>query len=111
MPRQIPPIIKIGPYHYTVHTSPDEIQRRIREEGGEELLGHHDSRELTITIDPEQAHDQTADTLLHEILHAVVGMTNLDDRFGRHEEEIVSRLTPALLSVIRDNPSLIRFLA
>ena len=51
--------------------------------------------------------DATADTLLHECLHAIwcQARRNKDD-----EEEIVSALAPRILSLLRDNPKLVSFL-
>lgn len=61
-----------------------------------------------IAIREGLSEDQTSDTLLHEVLHAVFLATGLngEDR----EEELIERLTPMLLQVIRDNPDLIQTL-
>lgn len=49
-----------------------------------------------------------ADTLLHEVLHAVWAHMGLDDK---HEEEaVVNRLSTGLSTVMYDNPDLVDFI-
>lgn len=53
------------------------------------------------------------DTLLHESLHAIVHMSGMQHSLGfddAEEERMIRVLTPWLVSLIRDNPSLIAYL-
>lgn len=50
-----------------------------------------------------------ADTLLHEIMHAVADAMSLTD--GATEEEFVSRMATGVLTVWRDNPILIKWIS
>ena len=51
--------------------------------------------------------DAQADTLIHECLHAIWSQVR---RNKEDEEEIIAALAPRILSLIRDNPKLVRFL-
>jgi len=58
--------------------------------------------------------DPTRDTLLHEILHALIDQTSvkrqLKDMDKDLEEDFVWALTPRLLGLLRDNPELVEYL-
>lgn len=107
---KIPRRIIVGPFVYKVSDDPVDLVIRCREESTD-LLGHNSQRELIITIDPAQAPGQRRDSLLHETLHAVTQLTGLASEWGQETEEaIVNRLSPVVLSVLRDNPRLLRYL-
>lgn len=55
------------------------------------------------------APDQERDTLLHEVLHALIGIVrpSFSDRV---EEEFVQLLTPLLLDALRRNPGFVAYL-
>lgn len=57
-----------------------------------------------IQIDHTIPPDQQADTLIHEILHAIWASRSLPARVS--EETAVTRLASALATVLRDNPDL-----
>lgn len=61
-------------------------------------------RECLIEIVNEQSSQQQADTLIHEILHAIWATRGLPDKVC--EEECVTRLASGLATVIRDNAAL-----
>jgi hypothetical protein len=66
-----------------------------------------------IKLAPGQGPDYERDTLLHEVLHAVLFATNLRkmEGFGtQHEESVVLAMSPILLQVLRDNPRLLTYL-
>lgn len=51
------------------------------------------------------------ETLLHETLHAATFFTGMSEELSkRAEERLVNRLAPVLLMILRDNPSLVRYL-
>lgn len=54
--------------------------------------------------------DQVRDTVLHEVLHAIVGLTGLGETLGEDEESVVGRLSIHLLDTLRRNPKLANYL-
>lgn len=66
----------------------------------------------------EQGVYQERETVLHEILHAVINMTAQRDRFAPIEggdkdkasEPVVDAMATALLAVLRDNPQVVGWL-
>lgn len=105
-----PAEVQVGPHRYTLTVDADEMNRvQVAERRG--LMGHTDHAHLKIVVSPDQAPDQAADTILHEVLHTITWSTNLDERLGaKREEDLVCRLTPLLLDVLRRNPDLVRYL-
>lgn len=100
----LPPTVQVGPL---------ELSLVYEELDG--TLGELRGAELELAVDPEQADDQLADTVLHELLHAVIGQTSLWSEGGpltdpAVEEVVVAALTPWLLGIVRDNPDLVAFL-
>jgi hypothetical protein len=96
----MPKVVQVGPYTYKVVLLAKEMS---------ELYGETDSREQAIRLHPDQARDSMADTLLHEVLHAVWHCSGLHD--GKYnEEQVVRGLTTWLLLVLRDNPELVSYL-
>lgn len=69
--------------------------------------------EQRLVIRTTAAAEQLHDTVLHEILHAVVKMTAHRDDFAgkaRGEEAVVYAVATALLAVLRGNPELVAWL-
>lgn len=92
-----------------IEWSSARIAEASRKEG-EPLYGlYHDGE---IIIDPNVR--QVRDTLLHEILHAIIAQTGLSEPpgplHGDAEEQTVRALTPLLLHVMRENKTLVQFL-
>lgn len=101
-----PSALRIGPYRYSVKADAS-VQKRVEHEDGHGLYGLHRPHELTIYVDPTPAEDMVRETLLHEVLHAIL----LAYRMGRDEEEnLVAFLSPALLDCLRRNPKLAEYL-
>lgn len=81
-----------------------------------EALGHCNRALQRITIRGGGAltEDKARETLLHEVLHAVIGTARIppfsaESGHGEHdsEEAIVSMLAPLLLDTLRRNPELV----
>jgi hypothetical protein len=92
----IPLDVKIGPYQIVIdqhegYWNKDDIR----------VYGEFDERASTINIDVDASPEIIRETLLHEILHAILGMYERDD------EALVRLLSPMLLQVLRDNPKLV----
>lgn len=67
------------------------------------VYGEWDERNTTINIDTNTSYFVITDTLMHELLHAILGM------YDKDSEELVRILSPALMQVFRDNPMLVEF--
>jgi hypothetical protein len=102
--------IQVGPHNFSVEFNEDAINR-LSLDRQNDLIGHLERRSQTITIRPGLGVDLSAETLLHEVLHAcfgMVGLSGIDERLT--EEDVIERLSPILLDTLRRNPHLVRFL-
>ena len=68
--------------------------------------GDCDSARQRIRLATGMATEAVVDTLLHELIHAMFAIQSLCD--DSTEEEVASRLAPALLSVLKDDPAFFR---
>lgn len=103
--------VRLGPHTYSVIVERAAIDR-LSAEGGEKRLGECDSQRCTITIDPDQAPSQLADTLVHELLHACFDLIGAgEDVSADVEERLVRRLAPVLVGLLHDNPRLVTWLS
>lgn len=94
-----PARLKVGHLTYRVALvagMPDDIYADV----------DHDT--LEIRVRPDLAPGQTAEKLLHEILHGCYDSWKIGPRWG--EERTVTALAPALCAVLRDNPALVKWL-
>lgn len=98
-----PTSIKVGPFHYRVVEDADLV--------GRDRCGEIRYGTLTIALSPNTAPDRQAETLLHEVLHAVweIGLDVVSEP-KHNTETVIERLSPHLLSVLRDNPDLVAYL-
>lgn len=97
--------MKIGPYRYTIK------EKNINEyltEDSEKKLGYTDRDSQRILIQPGQGRDRFVETFLHEILHVCWEAAGL---LGEAEEEdAIRQLSPVLVEVLRNNPSMVQFI-
>ena len=94
----LPSSVKVGPYDYRI----------VVDEPGEHE-GEFRSRKMEIGIVVKDRHPRhIAETLLHEILHAVNHVADVGDTTD--EEASVTRSSPILFAVMRDNPDLMDYL-
>lgn len=107
----LPAQIQVGAARYVV-VAEQRLIDELSVEDRVDLNGQCDRRRLRIALRPGMAPDREAITVVHEVLHAITEMVGLTDRFDAdQEEDIVSRLAPALLDVLRRNPQLVAYLA
>ena len=84
----------------------DIVAYRRMEAVGAQKWGEFSSAELTIRIDPSARPQKVVDTMLHEILHAMLWVYYLDA--GKDDEErMCSVLAMAWLTFFRDNPTVV----
>lgn len=96
-----PKHVVVGPHRYKVVMVPDGVLV----DGG--AAGQCSRSVLVIAVDQGQKRSLIAETLLHELTHALLAATDLSDE----EEERVARvLGPGLLMLLRDNPDLVAYL-
>jgi hypothetical protein len=74
----------------------------------EGAFGRHSSTACRIEVRTDTKPAETADTLIHETLHAVWNVAGLQAKDS--EERIVTSLAHQLTQVIRDNPELVAYL-
>lgn len=106
----LPKRVKVGPHRYRVSTDPVELASTSVEENAH-LIGHCCEQRQRILVSPDQTRGAQTDVLLHEALHAVFFQTGLAGELGEDRtESAIVRLTPALLDLIRRNPTMLAFL-
>ena len=71
--------------------------------------GQFVARKGLIEVQREAQGDDLANTLLHEVLHAIVYTASLNAEGGaleedKHEEQVVNSVTNYLMGVFKDNP-------
>jgi len=81
-------------------------------EHGERLVGRCCTETLTVVVDPKLVGSQSAETVVHELLHAMFDTIGAgeDGVTSELEERLVRRLAPVVLGVLVDNPELVGWL-
>lgn len=81
-------------------------------EGYMDVLGACDRDDQIIQLETlGVGFDKLRETYLHEVLHALIGMSGMNrDVLSESEEVVVNRLAPVLLQFLRDNPSVFTYL-
>ena len=90
-----------------------EVKQRKMIDNNRGLLGATDNEDTTIYIKRCQSPSSKRDTLLHEVLHALIWLSgyNHSTRLSfEKEERLVRSLAPWILAALRDNPELVRYL-
>lgn len=95
-----PKHVDVGPHRYKVKVD------RTGALGDAGRSGQCSPSRLTITLDDGQAGTQLADSLLHELTHALLQAADLDEEV---EERVCSILGPGLLGLLRSNPDLVAY--
>lgn len=117
----MPRVIKMGPLRYTVTPRKNLRIKAVdmaysadfhHEDDVVELRGVHSDDDLHIEIDVAQPPTLFRQTLIHELLHALVSQSTVAEMFedSKTEEKFVKRLAPWVLGLIDENPRLIEFL-
>lgn len=73
--------------------------KRLTDYDGQELAGMFDSEKMTIFVSKSGRHNHR-DTLLHEIIHAILFFSGHNELLGEKEEAIVRALEHGLSDVI-----------
>ena len=108
MTRRVPKQLIIGPFKFDVLLDENACNRDAIESGaGGHNFGLMRPLEQRIYVNPRQGEDMARDTLLHEVLHALLIAVGLD---GETEERIVAPLATGLLDALQRNPELVEYL-
>lgn len=99
-----PKKVDVGPFRYTLYFSPVPLDG---------YSGLMDANSRTISIDGTMKNPE--ETVMHEVLHAIIDLTGLrsgskEETIEVTEEKLVAALSPWLLLVLRSNPTLVSFL-
>lgn len=89
-------------YTVTLHDKIDHAHHGL-------LNGMTDTDQSTIDLSLNQSPSKFAETLLHEVLHATMGIGPMQPG-GDKQETLVAALSPMLLHVLRANPGMVEFL-
>lgn len=96
----LPKVVRIGPWKF------DVVQRDMQDKSG--LC---DFDQCDIIINSRIVEQAQRETLLHEVLHAVMDATGLDEWLGEEQtEDAVRRLSPMLLDTLQRNVELVDYL-
>lgn len=110
---KLPSHVQVGPWKLTVVCDAAELAK-AQAAARDDRIGSYDSKGQRLIIDPDLGPDQTAGTLLHEVLHAAFSTAGLDGDDLKNsedvEEAVVRALEPILLDCIRRNPGLVAYL-
>lgn len=107
---KLPSKIRVGSTTYAVRYNKAELDA-ISVAQKSDYVGHTHHHQLVMTVDDTVASEVMRDTVLHEVLHALWYSTGLTEFAEFTEEQAVSVLAPALMSVLRNNPVLVQYLA
>lgn len=113
---ETPKTVRIGPYIYRISSDAAEWKKHVAKirkenpEDHEEACGYTVNLRQLILLDPDQEKDMLADTLLHEILHALYYTSGLGEIESPTEEQIVFIYSPHLLALLRNNPEILQFM-
>jgi hypothetical protein len=99
---RMPKRVKVGPFTYQIKTVPGLLDER-------HIYGECDSRKHEISISDEMTGPLTAETLIHELMHAAweTGSIGIE---GLTEEKVIRILATQFAAIIRDNPSLVAWI-
>lgn len=103
MVAELPAQLKVGPYRFDVSVDAAAILDETYA-SHQAHVGHTDMRKLKIVLDPALPGDQLRETLLHEVLHAVVRTVGLGVDEDA-EEQFIRAVSPTLLQTLQDNPA------
>jgi hypothetical protein len=95
---KLPDSVRVGPF--------DILLGELDEKTAKKIYGLFSEESQMILLRPKFASGtQCAETLIHELLHAIWNVQNIG---GANEERVVTKMSLGLAQVMRDNKELIR---
>lgn len=76
-----------------------------------EIQGEYNTKEQKIDYDISLPIDEKCNTILHEVMHALVYIMGIPFEDEGDEEAVVNSLSSGLITVFKDNPKFITWLA
>ncbi len=100
--------LKAGPFTYIMRwvKKTDDDRKGILD--GYAGRSDHEAGKIYLDIDLGQGYPQ--ETMAHEFCHVLWRLAGLYHEGPKKEEEIIRRIAPWLIVVLRDNPELVKFL-
>lgn len=99
--------LKIGPFIYHV----DLDTKAVEHHSDDKLLGYCDYTDTRIVLRSDLNPIVLRETLLQEILHALLALSGFGSEWGEETEEaFVSRMSPLVLDFLRSNREAVDFL-
>lgn len=115
--KSMPTAVRLLSQRIDVTMEPDLQIVHMHDNAGDPMMqsvyGSWSSSESVIKIDTNQGFERMHETFLHENLHAMVQVAQIDrmcDGAGLSEEAVVSALAPILLAWLRDNPKAVAYI-
>jgi len=108
---RIPERLQVGPYRYSITVSTEAIDAEAVKAGAGlpgTYAGRHLPTDGKVLLAETGSPDYAAETLLHEVLHALIFASGLD--LDDREEDTCSALAPLLLDTLRRQPDLLAYL-
>ena len=99
----LPESIKIGGFIYRVEIGTDDVGLAERSHSAE--TNH--KKQIIVFASGYVA--RRPKSLLHELLHCMTEITDLDREWGDKEETYVERIGGVLFAIFKDNPDLLRY--
>lgn len=110
-----PGYVWIGPHKFTIHYD-QQYSLDLTRTGGVDRFGETSMANMTIVVSNARAFTGMQETILHEILHALIWQAGIDvpenpDASGHErEEKLVGQLSGVLLDCIKRNPQVFDWL-
>lgn len=109
----LPKHVQVGPWKLSVVCDAAELAKE-QAAARDGRIGSYDGNGQRLILSPDLGPDQTAGTLLHEVLHAAWSTAGLDADDLKNSEEVeeavVRALEPIMLDTLRRNPALVEYL-
>lgn len=104
----MPATIRIGPFTYELEMGGERFLK-TQIEIGDSLYGRTEEKSLRISISDTVAVEIQKETLLHEIIHAILMQSGVEID-NKLEESIVRSISPMLFDTLLRNPQLTSYL-
>lgn len=100
----LPKRVLVAPHWY-------ELQHDEESMNAVDLFGHCDNDNGVIRYSKKQSFSQLQETVVHELIHALLFQTELEHLFNDDQKEQLCRgLAPRILALLQQNPRLVAWL-
>lgn len=97
--------LHLGGQRWTVYLVPAKSKFLVDDDSGDRLLGRCVYEQCKIYISKDLDEGSREDTLLHELLHALLHVTGAEKVYGcdaKKDELLVTALTPVMHRLLKD---------